>query len=136
MQMKSTCTWKEGFKADIDNGRGHSVSIDLPEDKGGANSAPMALELTVMSLAGCIVTIFALLAKKMRIEFSALSCEIIAERPQGAATITACTAKVKINSPADDDALKLCLEKTEKLCPVGVIFEKASISVKAEIERV
>jgi putative redox protein len=129
MNLKSTCVWKENFKADIDNQRGHTVAIDLPEDKGGNNSAAMALELTVMSLAGCIVTIFTLLAKKMKIDFSALSCDIDAEKPEGTPSIAQCNAKVKIKSASEPEKIKLCLEKAVKICPVGVIFEKAGIKV-------
>lgn len=136
MQLKSNCVWQEGFKAEIDNGRGHSVSIDLPENKGGTNSAAMALELMVMSFAGCIVTIFALLAKKMQIEFNKLSCEVSAERPDDAATITECHAIVKISSASDETKLIQCLKKTEKICPVGVIFDKAGIVIKIILERI
>ncbi|HUT86448.1 MAG TPA: OsmC family protein [Elusimicrobiales bacterium] len=136
MDLKANCIWKEGFKADIDNGRGHNVKIDLPEHQGGTNSAPTALELTVMSFAGCVVTIFALLAKKMQVDFKSLLCEVSAQKPDGAGTVTNCDIMVKINSEANDEKIKLCLDKTVKICPVGVIFERAGITVKANLERV
>lgn len=135
MNLKAKCVWQEGFKSCIDNTRGHSVNIDLPENKGGNDSGPMALELTVMSLGGCIVTIFALLARKMKIDFTSLSCEVQALIPDKSPTITKCDAKVKIKSDADTEKIELCIEKTKKICPVGVIFENANIEVETTLEK-
>ena len=53
----------------LDDGRGHETICDLPSDE---NIGPTALELSVMSFAGCIVTIFKIIAEKRRVKFDSL----------------------------------------------------------------
>ncbi len=131
--MKSTAIWTKDYQSVIDNGRNHSLVIDLPEAKGGENAGPTALELTVMGLAGCINTIFALMAEKMRIKFSALKIEIYAEQEQGASTITDVDCVLFITSDAPEEKIERCLEQTIKVCPVGNIFQQAGIEIIHEI---
>ena len=59
--MKSRAKWVENSKNYVDDGRGHGTVLDLPS---GDDTGPTALELSVMSYAGCIVTIFKLVAEK------------------------------------------------------------------------
>jgi len=47
----------------VDDGRCHSVCLDLEPDL-GADMGPSALELCVMSYAGCLATIFCLNGQK------------------------------------------------------------------------
>jgi len=131
--MKSTAIWKKGYQSVVDNGRNHSIIIDLPETKGGENTGPTALELSIMGLTGCINTIFALMAKKMRIEFSMLKVELYAEQEQGAATITYIDCTLYITSNASKEKIERCLEQTIKTCPVGVLFQQAGIEIVHEI---
>ena len=131
--MKSTAIWKKGYQSVVDNGRNHSIIIDLPETKGGEDTGPTALELSIMGLTGCVNTIFALMAKKMHIEFSALKVELYAEQEQGAATITDVDCALYITSPAPKEKIERCLEQTIKTCPVGVLFQQAGIEVVHEI---
>ena len=131
--MKSTAIWQKGYQSVVDNGGNHSVTIDLPETKGGENKGATAFELCVMSLTGCINTIFTLLAEKMRIEFSALKVELYAEQAQGAPTITDVDCTLFITSKAPKEEIAKCLEKTIKICPVGVLFQQAGIEITHEI---
>ncbi len=59
----STAKLVKDMQIIVDDGRCHSVCLDLPPDL-GADMGPSALELCVMSYAGCFATIFALTAKK------------------------------------------------------------------------
>ena len=86
--MKSTSLWTRKFQSVVDNGRNHSMVIDLPEAKGGSNSGPTALEMCVMSFSGCVGTIFAMVAQKMRIEFERMEVEVNAEQKNDAPTIS------------------------------------------------
>jgi len=131
--MKSTAIWKKGYQSAIDNDRNQSITVDLPDMKGGENVGPTALELCIMSFAGCINTIFIMLAKKMRIEFSALKTELYAEQEQGAPTITDVDCVLFITSNAPEEKIEKCFEQTIKTCPVGAIFEKAGIRITHEI---
>jgi putative redox protein len=131
--MKSTAIWQKGYQSVVDNGGNHRMTIDLPETKGGENKGPTAFELCVMSLTGCINTIFTLLAEKMRIEFSALKVELYAEQGQGAPTITDVNCTLYITSSAPEEKIGKCLEQTINICPVGVLFQQAGIEIVHEI---
>ena len=131
--MKSTAIWKKDYQSVVDNGRNHSIEIDLPETKGGENVGPTAFELCAMSLTGCINTIFILLAKKMRIEFSALKVELFAEQEQNAPTITDVDCALFITSNAPKEKIERCLEQTVKTCPVGTLFLQAGVNITHEV---
>ena len=132
--MKSKSLWIRKFQSVVDNGRNHSLVIDLTEEKGGVNSGPSALELCVMSFSGCIGTIFAMVAKKMRISFDQMEVEVDAEKKDNAATITDVHIVLKIKTDANQDKIKKCLEHTEATCPVGVLFTQAGVKITNEIK--
>lgn len=126
--MKSKAVWVKGFESTIDNGRGHEVTIDLPE---GENLGASALELTVMGLSGCITTIFAVVAKKTRLEFTELVADI--EATKGKQTIE--TAHIRVVVKTDDaEKAQKTLDQTLKMCPVGVLFEQAGVKITHELE--
>jgi len=131
--MKSISLWTRQFQSVVDNGRNHSVVIDLPEAKGGINSGPTALELCVMGLSGCVGTIFAMLAKKMRIEFDHLEVVLDAEQKENAPTITDVFFQLKIKTDSPMDRIEKCLEMTIESCPVGVLFVQAGVNLTREI---
>jgi putative redox protein len=133
--MKSTSVWTKDFQSVVDNGRNHSTVIDLPQQAGGSNNGPTALELCVMSFSGCIGTIFSLVAKKMRLEFDKMQVDVEAEKKDNAPTITDINCIVTIKSQEGEEKLKKCLEHTLKTCPVGLIFEQAGINITHEIKK-
>ena len=126
--MKSKSLLLEGYQSVIDNGRNHSVVTDLPN---GANVGASALELTVMSLAGCISTIFKTTAEKMRIPVERIEVELDAEK--GADTISKVNYTARAKSEASEEQLNRCLELTEKNCPVGVLFAKAGVEIEGNL---
>jgi len=130
--LKSRSRWIEGFRSALDNGRKHSVVVDLPENLGGTDLGATALELAVMALAGCITTIFSIVAKKMRLEFESL--EAIVEAEKGEVTIEKCTVTLKVKTKAPRETVERAWKITWKNCPVGALFEKAGVEVKHEIE--
>ena len=71
--MKTTAKWINQFQSVVDNGRSHAMVIDLPAAQDGKDSGPTALELALMGLSGCLSTIFAKVAAKMRLPFEAQS---------------------------------------------------------------
>jgi putative redox protein len=128
--MQAIGTWRSGFETVLDDGHTHSVTVDFPVDEGGKSAGPTALELGVMALAGCITSIFALVAKKRRLEFQGMTIALEAERPHGAPTITRVRGTLRIRTRADPSAVKTALEVTLRTCPLGVLFEKAGIPVE------
>lgn len=131
--MKSTVTWKKNFQFVIDDHRGHQVAIDLPESSNGDNQGPTALELAAMGLSGCIGTIFATVAVKMRIQYTQMEVELDAVKEGGAPTITKADYIFRIKTEEPLEKIEKCLQYTMKTCPVGVIFEQAGIPVNGKI---
>lgn len=131
--MKSNSLWTRKFQSVVDNGRNHSMVIDLPEAKGGSNSGPTALEMCVMSLSGCVGTIFAMVAEKMRLKFEKMEVELIAEQSQNAPTITDVHFSLRIQTSEERQKIEKCLDITINTCPVGVLFKQAGVSITSEI---
>lgn len=131
--MKSKSLWTKKYQSVVDNGRNHSVVIDLPEAKGGDNSGPTALEMCVMSLSGCIGTIFALVAAKMRISFDKMEVDVDAEQRDNAPTLTHVHFVLSIRTEDPKEKIEKCLELTLNTCPVGVLFHQAGVVVTNEI---
>ncbi len=132
--MKSNSLWTRQFQSVVDNGRNHSLVIDLPEPKGGINSGPTALELCVMSFSGCIGTIFAMVAGKMRIDFDKMEVELNAEQQNNAPTVTHVHFILHIQTQASIDKVEKCLEHTMNTCPVGLLFRQAGVAITNEIK--
>ncbi len=123
----------EGFRIAVDDGRAHSVCVDLPPDM-GTDRGPTALELGVMSFAGCVATIFVLMAKKTRVKISDLEITMKAEKPEGAKTVTKADYEVIVKSSESEDKLKRVFELTRANCPVGLLFERAGVEVSYKLK--
>ena len=133
--MKATTTWTKGMSSIITDNRGHEVTIDLPEAKGGEDLGATAFELCLMSYSGCVNTIFNVVAKKMRIEFSALIVDTIGSQKNNAPTFTDIEVELKIESEASNEKIDKCLQQTLKMCPVGVLFHQAGVNTSYTIEK-
>jgi len=108
--------------------------LDLPEAKEGDDLGPTALELAVMALAGCVTTIWAIVAKNSNVSYHKITVELDADKPDSEPTITSVKAVVKVESDDDEDKLQRCLDKTLKACPVGQLYEKAGVAVETKLE--
>jgi uncharacterized OsmC-like protein len=100
--------------------------LDLPLDE-GTDLGPSALELALMSLAGCYATIFVLTANKMRITLKDLEVEVEAVKSEEAGTITEAKLEIKVAADAPEHRIRRIHELTLKGCPVGKIFDKAGV---------
>lgn len=110
----------------VDDGRTHSVCLDLPSEL-GTDMGPTALELGVMSYAGCLATIFILTAKKMRIQLKDLEVKMEAVKSEEEGTITEASFDVLVKADVPEDRIQRILKLTLKNCPVGKLFEKAGV---------
>ncbi len=129
--MKAKAVSVEGFWLVVDNGRSHSIALDLPPSLGGTDKGPTALELTVMGLAGCVATIFNLMAKKTRLPLEGIRVEVEAEKLQDAKTITSAKIKATIITDAEKEKVDRVWKLTMENCPVGILFEKAGVKIEA-----
>jgi len=112
------------FRIDVDDGRSHAVCLDLPLDT-GTDLGPSALELALMSLAGCYTTIFVLTAQKMRIAIRSLEVKTEGFKSEEAGTITEVSFDITVEADAPEDRIQRIHKLTIRGCPVGKIFDKA-----------
>lgn len=103
--------------------------VDLPKDEHGEDAATSALELNLLSLAGCITTIFALVAHRRRLTFESLEVDLEGNRPRGAPTLSSVGGRAVIVTASDPEAVETALRITLRTCPVGVLYERAGIPV-------
>ncbi len=131
--MKATATWQEGYVSRLEDDRGHAVTVDLSMEEGGTDRGTSSLELSVLSLAGCITTIFALVAERRRLVYEAMEVRLDAARPKGSRTITAVNGTCRIVSAQPAEEVDTALRLTLRTCPVGVLFEQAHIPVRVDL---
>jgi len=127
--MQAIGRWAGGYRTVLEDGRTHTVTVDLPRDEGGESAGTTALELAVLALAGCVTTIFALIARRRRLSFAGMSIALEAERPDGAPTITRVRGTFRLRTDASLEEVATALRLTVHSCPVGVVFERAGIPV-------
>lgn len=127
--MRADATWKGGYASELSDTRGHAVTVDLDPTEGGLDRGTSALELCVLALAGCITTIFTLVAERRRLTFGTMRVELEARRARGARTITSVEGTFRISTSAPPDDVGTALRITLGTCPVGVLFEQAHVPV-------
>jgi len=125
----------ENVQSIADNTRGHSIVLDLGAAKGGDNTGPSALELAIMSLADCAVTIFADVAKKSNIEISAIDVVAEADKPADSPKLNGVNIKVTVTSKEREQKLNAVWRRTEANCPVVSIFQD-NIPINIEFKTV
>ena len=134
--MKITSRHVTGcYQSVVDNGRHHGVVLDLPEAKSGDDVGATALELAAMALAGCISTIWAVVAGNSKCSYRKMIVELEMEKPDSAPTFTAGTAVVTIDSDESEEKLQRILDKTLNACPVGKLFEAANIDIATTLKK-
>jgi putative redox protein len=132
-KVRAKATWNGGMQSVLDDQRGHTILVDQPNEEGGENAGPTPLELNVLSLAGCITTIFAIVARKRKLNFSSMSVEIEAERPKGSPTMTRVDGTFHVSSSAAREDIETALRLTVRTCPVGALYEKAGIPIDIKL---
>jgi uncharacterized OsmC-like protein len=132
-KIKAKATWVENVRSIVDNQRTHSVVCDLSTAAGGTDTGPTALELSMMALADCGVTIFADVCKKSNIELSKVEVTVEAEKSPDSPIVSGVTMKVNVSSKARKELLDAAWRRTEANCPILYIF-KDPIPVKVEFE--
>jgi uncharacterized OsmC-like protein len=132
-KYKATAKWIENVRSVVDNGRTHSIVCDLSTPAGGDDKGPTALELAIMALADCAVTIFADVCKQSKIELGKIEAVAEAEKPADSPVLVGVTIKTKVYATARKELLESAWRRTEANCPVLSIF-KEPIPLKVEFE--
>jgi len=119
----------ENYRIDVDDQRTHAIALDLsPPD--GTDMGPSALELCLMSFAGCYATIFVLMARKMRLSLKDLEVKVDAVKSEEAGTITEANVNIFVDANVAKDRIQRAHELTVRGCPVGKLFERADVKIK------
>ena len=132
-KIKAKATWIENVHSRVDNQRNHTVDCDLPAAAGGSDCGPTALELCLMSLADCGITIFVDVCKKSNIKLNKVDVTVEADKTPDSPIITGVTMKVDASSTARKELLEAAWRRTEANCPVFFIF-KEQTPVKVDFE--
>jgi uncharacterized OsmC-like protein len=132
-KYKAIAKWIENVRSLVDNSRTHSIVCDLPTTAGGTDSGPTALELAIMALADCALTIFADVCKKSNIALNKVEVIAEAEKPADSPRLSEATIKVKVSANARKELVEAAWKRTEANCPVLSIF-KEPIPLKVEFE--
>jgi len=132
-KIKASAKLLENTRLVTENNRGQSVICDLPTASGGANSGPTPLELSLMSLAGCGVIIYADVCKNSKIEPGNIEIAVEAEKSSSSPTLGGVTMKVRIASKVRKGLVEAAWRRTEAGCPVLCVY-KESIPVNVEVE--
>jgi uncharacterized OsmC-like protein len=122
-KINAKATWVTNVRSIVDNQRTHSVVCDMSTIAGGTDSGPTALELSMMALADCGVTIFADVCKKSNIQPSKVEVTVEADKAADSAAVTAITMKVNVVSNARKELVEAAWRRTEANCPVLLIFK-------------
>jgi putative redox protein len=128
--MQAQGVWKGGFETQLEDGRGHSVTIDEPVEDGGTNHGTSAHELLLLSLTGCITTIFHIIAEKRKLEFEGFTVKLKADRARGVPVIQRVHGTVEVRTSAPQEEVDTVLRLTLKTCPVGALFDRAHVPVE------
>jgi uncharacterized OsmC-like protein len=132
-KIKVNAKWVENVRSIADNSRTHSIVCDLPSAQDGGDTGPTALELALMALADCGVTIFSSVCKKSNIELTKVEVTVEAEKLPTSPVIEGVTMKVNVSAKARKALLEGAWRRTEANCPVVSIFTEP-IPVKIEFE--
>jgi putative redox protein len=131
-KLHSKAKLVENFRIDVDDQRTHAVALDLsPPD--GTDMGPSALDLCLMSFAGCYATIFVLTAQKMRFKVKNLEVKVDGIKSEQVGTLTEATVNVLVEADMPKDRIQRAHELTVKDCPVGKLFEKAGVKISYSV---
>jgi len=131
--LKSNARWIRGYLTEVDDGRGHKVQMDLPPHQNGEDLAATALEYMVMGYAGCTVTMYKIIADKMRLQVDSIDIVVDAEKLGEMDSVTDLKSVLTVKSNEPEEKLLKALEMVKQTCPVGRIFDLAQIPSVIEL---
>ena len=127
--MQAVATWRRGHEILLEDGRAHSVLVDLPPEGGGTSAGTTSLELSVLSLAGSLTSTFVTLAHKRRMDFSGVKLVLESDIDSLEAGFREIHGTLRVRSRADRTEVEATLRSALELAPVGRIFRDAKVPV-------
>jgi len=130
--MKIQAVWQGGFKSVVENFRGHEFTLDLPMLQHGENAGPIAVEAFVMSFAGCVITFYAKMAKKLSFNLDEMFCDVKAE--SGNETIERIEIVLHVRANATKEKLQQAFDLTCHNCPAGIILRRGGVEIDSKLD--
>lgn len=127
--MQATATWRKGHEFLLEDGRAHSVVVDLPPEDGGASAGTTPLELSLLALAGSLASTFVVVARKRHLDFSGLTVVLEGHAHSSPDSSGGVRGTLRLRSRADRSEVDATLRAAIDLCPVGRIFRDAHLPV-------
>lgn len=125
--MQAVATWRKGHELLLEDGRAHSVLVDLPPEEGGASAGTTPLELSVLALAGSLASTFVALARKRRLEFSGLTLVLEGDPPNSGAGASGLRGTLRLRTHVDRTEVDATLRVALEASPVARIFQAAHV---------
>lgn len=131
--MQAVATWRKGHEILLEDGRAHSVVVDLSPEEGGTSAGTTPLELSLLALAGSLASTFLSLARKRHMDCSGLTVALEEGTPSSSGIIGGIRGTVRLRTRADRTEVETVLQTALGLCPVGRIFQEAHVPLNVTI---
>jgi uncharacterized OsmC-like protein len=125
--MQAVATWRKGREILLEDGRAHSVVVDLPPEEGGASTGTTPLELTLLSLAGCLSSTFVALARKRHMDFLGVTLALESGAPVPPAALGGVHGTLRVRTKVDRTEVETTLHDALEICPVARLFRAAGV---------
>ena len=125
--LTTTASWNGGMRIDAKAGN-HLVIVDQPKGMGGQNEGANPMEYFLISLAGCIGTIGAIIANQERIKLNAINIDIegdydpaylLGKTKEGRAGFTEIRTWVDIDADMTKEEKEAFLARIDARCPIS-----------------
>ncbi len=110
--------------------RGHALTIDRPEAKGGQNKGPMGGEAMLMGLGGCFMSNLLAAAKAREVELSSARAEIAAEMADSPPRFTDIQMKVSAQCQPPDQLAKLITIAERGCISANTLRQAVNLSIE------
>jgi len=131
--MQAVATWRKGHEILLEDGRAHSVVVDLPPEEGGMSAGTTPLELLVLALAGSLASTFVTVARKRHLDFSGLTVALEGDPPGPPLTSGGVHGTLRLKSHADRADVGASFRVALELCPLARVFREAHIPVNVAV---
>ena len=116
MGIRVVARRREGFTPEVEIDSGHTLVIDEPEDRGGADLGPSPTRAAAAGLAACTAITCEMYAAMKGWDLGAVECEVEVDQGEGSA-FEEITLILRIPEALDDDQRERLLVIASK-CPV------------------
>ena len=135
--MQATVTWAGDVMFQATSGTGHSITMDGPEDVGGANQGPRPMEMLLLGTGGCALFDVVTMLKKSRQPFGSARVELQAER---ADTIPAVFTSINLHfivtgeGVRESHVARAVQLSAEKYCSASIMLATGGVEVTHSFE--